>query len=914
MASPATTSSPRPLAAKPNPPLRPQPLAAKPVAISPGPSTSGRSNNAVRTRPSPNASASISNTSAALPPSVAPRPAASRSAAVALSPAGSSGSTSIKAAPPLKPSESSSSSASSSLANKAASMSAAAPLDKKQGSGPSIQPSKEWVLPARAKPGRKPSETEPPTKRKAQNRASQRAFRERKQMYLADLEAKVAAYEKAEIDRSVEIQKAAKRLKEENDALKKENAALKEKCSQLEAFVTSIRSGGKTISSKPSSSRSGPGCKAPAHEARSSVAPRKGAMVTASSKGSNGTPKGEVRFAEEVGVKVRRSSATQRSDAAPPESSASSSSQVAPQAASQATLHAPSSHPSLLPSSSAEPKPSSAIALPISAKRSSVTSQASTPLWNVQPAAPPVPSTSSARREKAILSPPLMGKEHAVPIEGGCGFCTEASPCVCADDFLNLDSSEKGDSPKSVKIKPTSTEAVSAASLDAPGAVPLPRKPLPQVTEGQAASMRIDSLTNAMTPGRGLGRNRLWYTVPPADEAPSVCPTSNSRAMASPSASSKKVTKKKLWYTVPASSPQDQPYGGAALPSLAGSGVDPFEPVCTGDPSTCGACSTDPGLAAFCEAVTNSVRGSSTVFTSWDAGNAIPLPSRARSNSTAARAQSSTAQRPSLGRFSTTGRLQSTSNLGASGSRHLDPAAIAAPSSYQGPSPRHQIETITSAWKQIRSHPHFNQWQGGLDLLAEVVSRRSGSVHSPLLGERERQRDLARAVSVEIEPIRRTSTGNVESHDRATKTTHDGSTPQLLHAASDTNLLHPTMQIKRERDVNMDIDPLGADDDGQGAEVAAQTAQARKSKRRRILVEREAVQEALALLDRGTAQFPLLTSGLPRRDSGAVGTSRDYAALDASGAGRHEHGDADGPCPCPWWRPSQPYSGPERRT
>ncbi|KAJ1023546.1 hypothetical protein NDA16_003163 [Ustilago loliicola] len=117
-------------------------------------------------------------------------------------------------------------------------------LAKKDSTGPLVQPSKEWVLPARAKPGRKPSETEPLTKRKAQNRASQRAFRERKQSYLAELEAKVAAYEAAEIDRSVEIQKVAQKLRAENEALRKEVGNWKEKFMQLERFLLQAKANG----------------------------------------------------------------------------------------------------------------------------------------------------------------------------------------------------------------------------------------------------------------------------------------------------------------------------------------------------------------------------------------------------------------------------------------------------------------------------------------------------------------------------------------------------------------------------------------------------------------------------------------------------------------------------------------------
>ncbi|KAK7534737.1 transcription factor PAP1-domain-containing protein [Phyllosticta citribraziliensis] len=47
------------------------------------------------------------------------------------------------------------------------------------------------------KPGRKPLTSEPTTKRKAQNRAAQRAFRERKEKHLKDLETKVQELEQA---------------------------------------------------------------------------------------------------------------------------------------------------------------------------------------------------------------------------------------------------------------------------------------------------------------------------------------------------------------------------------------------------------------------------------------------------------------------------------------------------------------------------------------------------------------------------------------------------------------------------------------------------------------------------------------------------------------------------------------------
>ncbi|KAJ7487711.1 hypothetical protein B0H11DRAFT_2014561 [Mycena galericulata] len=104
--------------------------------------------------------------------------------------------------------------------------------------------SKEWVIQPKPKPGRKPKKDLAPVQqeeelvdskgRRVQNRAAQRAFRERKQSQLADLQARVQSYEQGEIERNVALQNIAKRLKEENEMLRRENAALKEKLARAE--------------------------------------------------------------------------------------------------------------------------------------------------------------------------------------------------------------------------------------------------------------------------------------------------------------------------------------------------------------------------------------------------------------------------------------------------------------------------------------------------------------------------------------------------------------------------------------------------------------------------------------------------------------------------------------------------------
>ncbi|KIK99038.1 hypothetical protein PAXRUDRAFT_601366 [Paxillus rubicundulus Ve08.2h10] len=109
------------------------------------------------------------------------------------------------------------------------------------------QPSREWVIPAKPKPGRKPKKETPSCStlpkdeavgesfgRRVQNRAAQRAFRERKQTQLAELQARLQSYEQGEMDRHVALQSIAKKMKEENDELRKENQNLRETIFRLE--------------------------------------------------------------------------------------------------------------------------------------------------------------------------------------------------------------------------------------------------------------------------------------------------------------------------------------------------------------------------------------------------------------------------------------------------------------------------------------------------------------------------------------------------------------------------------------------------------------------------------------------------------------------------------------------------------
>ncbi|MCJ1370019.1 hypothetical protein MMC20_001231, partial [Loxospora ochrophaea] len=80
---------------------------------------------------------------------------------------------------------------------------------------PSILTNKKWVVPPRPKPGRKPATDTPPTKRKAQNRAAQRAFRERRAAKVGELEEQMKQMEEEDQREQEELRDQIRRLETE---------------------------------------------------------------------------------------------------------------------------------------------------------------------------------------------------------------------------------------------------------------------------------------------------------------------------------------------------------------------------------------------------------------------------------------------------------------------------------------------------------------------------------------------------------------------------------------------------------------------------------------------------------------------------------------------------------------------------
>lgn len=129
----------------------------------------------------------------------------------------------------------------------------AAPLAPALAAKPAISPSpgpgtpgsitsKEWVIPPRPKPGRKPATDTPPTKRKAQNRAAQRAFRERRAARVNELEDQIKQIEDEHEIHVAGFKEQISNLSHEVEQCRNEMSWWRDRCHALEKEVSVERS------------------------------------------------------------------------------------------------------------------------------------------------------------------------------------------------------------------------------------------------------------------------------------------------------------------------------------------------------------------------------------------------------------------------------------------------------------------------------------------------------------------------------------------------------------------------------------------------------------------------------------------------------------------------------------------------
>lgn len=98
--------------------------------------------------------------------------------------------------------------------------------------------SKEWVIPPRPKPGRKPATDTPPTKRKAQNRAAQRAFRERRAARVNELEDQIKQIEDEHDMHVATFKEQITNLSQEVEQCRNEMSWWRDRCHGLEKEVS----------------------------------------------------------------------------------------------------------------------------------------------------------------------------------------------------------------------------------------------------------------------------------------------------------------------------------------------------------------------------------------------------------------------------------------------------------------------------------------------------------------------------------------------------------------------------------------------------------------------------------------------------------------------------------------------------
>ena len=107
--------------------------------------------------------------------------------------------------------------------------------------------SKEWVIPPRPKPGRKPATDTPPSKRKAQNRAAQRAFRERRAQRVSELEEHLKQVEDENDKDQDDLRAHVTRLEKDIEQYREELGGWVDKCRRLETELDAAKSSGPTI-------------------------------------------------------------------------------------------------------------------------------------------------------------------------------------------------------------------------------------------------------------------------------------------------------------------------------------------------------------------------------------------------------------------------------------------------------------------------------------------------------------------------------------------------------------------------------------------------------------------------------------------------------------------------------------------
>lgn len=479
-------------------------------------------------------------------------------------------------------------------------------LSIKPASSPSqvtkIVTSKEWVLPPRPKPGRKPSADTPATKRKAQNRAAQRAFRERRATRVSELEAKLSEVEKEKEMNEMNFTSVVNKLQMENKMLMKALNEIKSEYSLIKKAID------KQSQSQPQS------ISGSSHASPNSAVFSNG-MINAPSPlnyfqpSSGASPSSMDYKSPSSAGSVKHKPISP----APPRSPAFIAATADPPSAAKTTAATTPSH-----ASSSATTLSNDFDCGVCEKDDCVCADVGIKQKPPQPQQPiinidtfkPLPAVS-LKRKPASTGPKLSSKfkkfkrlnqqpqqsqqPHSIqvdyeqndfdklignftdkdfdsPIEQ-CGFCSDDSPCVCRE---------------------AAKEAANA------------------ITELQNRS-RMSSVSSPVSaaPGPQLIPNESATALPPIEKRASVHSTNTKLPVLHPGPSVEITEAHRSSISTPIESPDIQDFTTSqAAPSLAAASgpvpanaPTPAKSGCTGNPGTCTQCQMDPMSTLFCTTI-----------------------------------------------------------------------------------------------------------------------------------------------------------------------------------------------------------------------------------------------------------------------------------------------------------------------
>ena len=303
----------------------------------------------------------------------------------------------VTPAPPLAPA----------LAAKPAASSPSSPTPATPGS----VTSKEWVIPPRPKPGRKPATDTPPTKRKAQNRAAQRAFRERRAARVNELEDQMRDMEDGHDMHILAFKEQISNLSQDLEKCQNEMSWWRDRCHALEKEVSVEKSAKEAI----------------VKEFRSSISERN-----------------DTRSSDAVPLPPRKSRRVN-------EGESSRRSHVSEPSRGDVPLGCGSC------STSRCQCIEDAFAVPgVEAQQQQSSSSAKQPEPEIKPEPEEMEIDFTARFTAAAQQPPQ--EDHSSPSIASpvdpCGFCQDGTPCICAEMAAQEEEHRQRDSFENNRLAP----------------------------------------------------------------------------------------------------------------------------------------------------------------------------------------------------------------------------------------------------------------------------------------------------------------------------------------------------------------------------------------------------------------------------------------------------------------------------